>query len=68
MNLPFLIWDEMAEKFDMDEYAKMPKPVVIAVSSTWATTKYEGLQLSATPVTNYYFNPNILEVHYILDV
>ncbi|GKC41691.1 DNA helicase, partial [Tanacetum coccineum] len=40
LNLPFLIWDEMAEKFDMNEYAKMPKPVVIAISSTWATTKY----------------------------
>nr|GEV79544.1 nucleic acid-binding, OB-fold protein [Tanacetum cinerariifolium] len=68
LNLPFLIWDEMAEKFDMDEYVKMPKPVVIAVSSTWVTTKYRGLQLSATPATYYYFNPNIPEVHYIIDV
>ncbi|GJS19495.1 DNA helicase [Tanacetum coccineum] len=68
LNLPFVIWDEMAEKFDMDEYANMPKPVVIAVSSTWATTKYGGLQLTATPTTYYYLNLNILEVHYILDV
>nr|GEV97514.1 ATP-dependent DNA helicase PIF1-like [Tanacetum cinerariifolium] len=30
----------LTEKFDMDEYVKMPKLVVIAVSSTWATTKY----------------------------
>nr|GEW43235.1 ATP-dependent DNA helicase PIF1-like [Tanacetum cinerariifolium] len=68
LSLPFLIWDEMVEKFDLDEYGKMPKLVIIAVSSTWATTKYGGLQLSATPATYYYFNPNILEVHYILDV
>ncbi|GJV71206.1 DNA helicase [Tanacetum coccineum] len=68
LNLPFVIWGEMVEKFDMDEYANMPKPVVIAVSSTWATTKYGGLQLTATPATHYYLNPDILEVHYILDV
>ncbi|GKB26483.1 DNA helicase [Tanacetum coccineum] len=67
-SLPFVIWDETAEKFDMNEYAKMPKPVVITVSSTWATTKYGGLQLSATLATYYYLNPNIPEVHHILSV
>nr|GEX04809.1 DNA helicase [Tanacetum cinerariifolium] len=57
-----------AEKFDMHEYAQMPKPVVIAVSSTWATTKYGALQINATPATYYYLNPNIPEVHHILNV
>ncbi|GKC86197.1 hypothetical protein Tco_1141914 [Tanacetum coccineum] len=43
-----------AGKFDMKEYANMPKPVVIV--------------LSATPATYYYLNPNIPEVHHILNV
>nr|GEX46434.1 DNA helicase [Tanacetum cinerariifolium] len=60
--------DTKAKKYDMNEYAQMRKPVVIAVSSTWETTKYEGLQLSATPTTYYYLNPNILEIHHILNV
>ncbi|GJW35631.1 hypothetical protein Tco_0058551 [Tanacetum coccineum] len=36
--------------------------VVIPVSSTWVTTRYEGLQLTATPATHYYLNPEITEV------
>ncbi|GJV43117.1 nucleic acid-binding, OB-fold protein [Tanacetum coccineum] len=40
INLPFLIWGEMAEKFDINEYAKMQKPVIIALSSAWASKKY----------------------------
>ncbi|GJW58098.1 hypothetical protein Tco_0104829 [Tanacetum coccineum] len=40
VNLPFIIWNEEAEKFDIQTYAKLPKPVVIAVSSTWAIRKY----------------------------
>nr|GEU69519.1 DNA helicase [Tanacetum cinerariifolium] len=47
---------------------QMLKPVVIAVSSTWATTKYGALQISATPATYYYLNPNIPEFHHILNV
>ncbi|GJY05270.1 reverse transcriptase domain-containing protein [Tanacetum coccineum] len=31
LNLPFVIWNEMAEKFDMAAYTEMLKPVVIAV-------------------------------------
>ncbi|GKA85570.1 hypothetical protein Tco_0807224 [Tanacetum coccineum] len=42
--------------------------VVIPVSSTWVTTRYEGLQLTATPATHYYLNPDISEVHHILSV
>ncbi|GJS59025.1 DNA helicase [Tanacetum coccineum] len=68
VNLPFVIWNEQAEGFDIEAYTYMPKPVVIAVSSTWATRKYGGLQLKATPATHYYLNPNIPEANYILNV
>nr|GEV26426.1 hypothetical protein [Tanacetum cinerariifolium] len=63
VNLPFVIWNEQAKGFDMAAYANMPKPVVIAVSSTWATRKN-----GATPATYYYLNPNIPEATYILNV
>nr|GEX59345.1 DNA helicase [Tanacetum cinerariifolium] len=33
--LPFLIWGDTAETFDMDEYNKMEKPVIIASASAW---------------------------------
>ncbi|GJS54468.1 DNA helicase [Tanacetum coccineum] len=67
MNLPFLIWGDKAENFDMDEYNQMQKPVIIAIATAWATKKYEGLQLSSTSATHYYLNPNIIEATYILD-
>ncbi|GJZ69274.1 DNA helicase [Tanacetum coccineum] len=60
LNLPFVIWNDMAKKFDMDKYAEMPKPVVIVVSST--------LSLTSTPVTHYSLNPNIPKVHHILSI
>ncbi|GJS17063.1 hypothetical protein Tco_0411535 [Tanacetum coccineum] len=59
---------DMAEKFDMHEYAKMKKPVIIAVSSTWVTKRYGALQLSAMYTTHYYLNPKIPEADYILNV
>ncbi|GKC66752.1 hypothetical protein Tco_1099350, partial [Tanacetum coccineum] len=40
INLPFVIWNETAENFDMVTYAAMEKPVVIVVSSTWVTKRY----------------------------
>nr|GEX74241.1 reverse transcriptase domain-containing protein [Tanacetum cinerariifolium] len=42
VNLPFVIWNEQAEGFDIAACEEMPKPVVISVSSTWATRKYGG--------------------------
>nr|GEZ04029.1 RuvB-like 2 [Tanacetum cinerariifolium] len=47
-----------AEKFDMNEYAQMPKPVVIAVSSTWATTKYGGMPSSSTQLNHSKYKAN----------
>nr|GEX54969.1 ATP-dependent DNA helicase PIF1-like [Tanacetum cinerariifolium] len=58
----------LIEGFDMAAYADMPKHVVIVVSSTWATRKYGGLQLTPKPATHYYLNPNIPEATYILNV
>ncbi|GJV25655.1 DNA helicase [Tanacetum coccineum] len=58
----------LTDKFDMDEYEKLQKPVIIAVSSAWANKRYGELQLSATSATHYYLNPNIQEVDYILSV
>ncbi|GJZ06172.1 DNA helicase [Tanacetum coccineum] len=40
INLPFVIWGNMAENFDMVAYAQMQKPVVIAVSSTWVSSTW----------------------------
>ncbi|GJY66481.1 DNA helicase, partial [Tanacetum coccineum] len=68
VNLPFLIWGEAAENFDMNEYATLQKPVIIAVSSAWENKRYGVLQLSSTSATHFYLNPNIPEVHYILSV
>ncbi|GJV29195.1 hypothetical protein Tco_1385643 [Tanacetum coccineum] len=56
--------NEEAENFNMEEYQAMQKAVVIAVSSTWVTEKYRGLQLTATLATHYYLNP----VHCILNI
>nr|GEX03438.1 ATP-dependent DNA helicase PIF1-like [Tanacetum cinerariifolium]GEX14622.1 ATP-dependent DNA helicase PIF1-like [Tanacetum cinerariifolium] len=57
-NLPFLIWDETTWKFDMNEYAQMSKPVVIVVSSTWATTKYEDIPSSSTQLNHSKYKAN----------
>ncbi|GJX13166.1 DNA helicase [Tanacetum coccineum] len=66
----FVAYNEVQSKADVKvaTLTEMPKPVVIAVSSTWVTTRYEGLQLTATSATHYYLNPNIPEVHHILSV
>nr|GEV29147.1 DNA helicase [Tanacetum cinerariifolium] len=58
------LWNEMATGFDMNTYTSLPQPVVIAVSSCWVS-QYNGLQLSGTSVTHYYFNPDIPETYYI---
>nr|GEV70818.1 DNA helicase [Tanacetum cinerariifolium] len=57
-----------AESFDINAYEKMPKPVIIAVSSTWATKRYGALQINATSATCYYLNPEIPETSHILNV
>ncbi|GJS39598.1 DNA helicase [Tanacetum coccineum] len=55
INLPFLIWGENAENFDMDEYNKMEKPVIIAIASAWAIKKYRGTSLHRRSKLEYKF-------------
>ncbi|GJZ35269.1 DNA helicase [Tanacetum coccineum] len=52
------LWDDMARNFDKQAYLSMEKPVIIAVSSC-KVNKYGAIQLSGTPATHYYFNPEI---------
>nr|GEY23314.1 hypothetical protein [Tanacetum cinerariifolium] len=58
LNMPFVIWNDMAEKFDMDAYALMLKPVVIAVSSTWVTSRYRDMQSSSTRLPHSKYKDN----------
>ncbi|KAJ9559006.1 hypothetical protein OSB04_013620 [Centaurea solstitialis] len=56
------MWDQMASNFDENIFETMPQPIILAISSC-RVTRFKELQLSATPATHYYFNPNIQEVH-----
>nr|GEX07771.1 hypothetical protein [Tanacetum cinerariifolium] len=58
VNLPFVIWNEQAEGFDMVAYAVMPKPIVIAVSSTWATRRYGGARFTTEATILEIIAPN----------
>ncbi|PWA59297.1 nucleic acid-binding, OB-fold protein [Artemisia annua] len=62
----FTLWNEKADNFEEDEYLKMTKPVVLAVSSCYLKTYGGQLQLSATSATSYYFNPPIEETAELL--
>ncbi|GJS66554.1 hypothetical protein Tco_0681118 [Tanacetum coccineum] len=48
MNLPLVIWNDVAKNFEMDAYSVMEKPVVIAMSLTWVTKKYRARKNSST--------------------
>ncbi|PWA88207.1 helitron helicase-like domain-containing protein [Artemisia annua] len=63
--LTFTIWNEMAMDFPLQLLSELSRPVIIAVSSCWARRFGGGLQLSATPATHYYLNPNIEEAERI---
>ncbi|GKD27678.1 DNA helicase [Tanacetum coccineum] len=52
------LWDKMAIEFNTEEFEKMEQHVIFAISSCKANI-YGGIQLSVTPVTHYYFNPDI---------
>ncbi|GJR31637.1 DNA helicase [Tanacetum coccineum] len=59
----------MATELNREEFEKMEQPVIFAISSCKANV-YGGIQLSGTPATYYYFNPEIpgleeLREHYI---
>ncbi|GKC94108.1 hypothetical protein Tco_1159550, partial [Tanacetum coccineum] len=54
------MWDELAKQFKKDEIEKLPRPIIIAVSSC-SVSKYRDVQLETTPVTFYYKNPQTQE-------
>ncbi|GJU92996.1 DNA helicase, partial [Tanacetum coccineum] len=54
----------MAQNLNVREYDSMEKLVIIAVSSCYIN-RYNGLQLSGTSATHYYFNPSIPETKLI---
>ena len=58
-SIELTLWDDLAEKFKKDQIDKLEKPVIIAVSSCRVSKYYNKLQLSSTPATYYYINPNI---------
>ncbi|PWA65074.1 DNA helicase PIF1, ATP-dependent [Artemisia annua] len=62
----FTLWNDKADGFEEEEYNKMPKPVVLAVSSCYLKTYGGQLQLSATSATSYYFNPPVKETTELL--
>nr|GEU85361.1 DNA helicase [Tanacetum cinerariifolium] len=52
-------WTKWLQKLTEKSLKKMEQPVIFAISSCKANI-YEGIQLSGTPATHYYFNPKIL--------
>ncbi|PWA42436.1 serine/threonine/dual specificity protein kinase, catalytic domain-containing protein [Artemisia annua] len=62
----FTLWNEKADNFKEDEYAKMNEPVILAVSSCYLKTFGGQMQLSATSATSYYFNPPVEEAAELL--
>ncbi|GKD28580.1 hypothetical protein Tco_1239358 [Tanacetum coccineum] len=68
MIVPTTICNEMVKDFDVKKYESMEKLVIIAVNSCRVTNKYGGLQLTATPTTYYYLNPNVPEASQITDI
>ncbi|PWA65577.1 hypothetical protein CTI12_AA332110 [Artemisia annua] len=62
----FTLWNEKADNFEEEEYAKMRQPVILAVSSCYLKTYGGQIQLSATSATSYYFNPPVEETAELL--
>ncbi|PWA53637.1 nucleic acid-binding, OB-fold protein [Artemisia annua] len=65
VTLTFTVWNEMATAFDVNKCAGMEQSVIIAISSCWARHFAGELQLSATPSTSYYLNPDVLKADHI---
>ncbi|GKC77222.1 DNA helicase [Tanacetum coccineum] len=59
----FTMWDDLTKQFNKEEIEKLPRPIIIAVSSC-RVSKYRDLQLSPTSATYYYINPQTSEAEY----
>ncbi|GJT08692.1 nucleic acid-binding, OB-fold protein [Tanacetum coccineum] len=60
----FTMWDDLSRQFDKREIEKLTPSITIAASS-WRITKYKDTQLSATPATHYYINPQTPEAQHV---
>ncbi|PWA54645.1 hypothetical protein CTI12_AA408530 [Artemisia annua] len=61
-SLELTLWGNLAESFNKEAVDAMEKLVLIAVSSCRVSRFRNSLQLSATPATYYYIDPNIPEL------
>lgn len=69
-SVPLTLWNELATDFPMQTYMELQQPVVLAASSCYVK-RYAAtgaLQLSSTPATHVYLNPNVPETEHILNV
>ncbi|PWA76220.1 nucleic acid-binding, OB-fold protein [Artemisia annua] len=60
ISIELTLWDHLADKFEKQEIEKLERPIIIAVTSC-RVTKFlkRDLQLTSTPATHYYINPDI---------
>ncbi|PWA94580.1 hypothetical protein CTI12_AA059010 [Artemisia annua] len=60
ISIELTLWDDLADKFEKHEIERLERPIIIAVSS-FRVTKFlkRDLQLTSTPATYYYINPDI---------
>ncbi|PWA87133.1 nucleic acid-binding, OB-fold protein [Artemisia annua] len=61
-SVELTLWGNLAESFNKEAIDAMEKPVIIAVSSCRVSRFRNNLQLSATPATYYYIDPDIPEL------
>ncbi|PWA59484.1 hypothetical protein CTI12_AA391240 [Artemisia annua] len=62
------LWNELATGFPITRLDEMDQPVIIAASSCWAKCHAGVIQLSTTPATAIYLNPEIPEADHIEEV
>lgn len=55
----------MASNFPVENLGQLEQLIILAVTSCWARRFSGGLQLSATPATYYYMNPDVEEARHI---
>ncbi|PWA64422.1 nucleic acid-binding, OB-fold protein [Artemisia annua] len=64
-TLTLSLWNEMTSKFEHELTSEHEQPIIIAISSC-IVKRYGGtIQLSATPASSYYLNPDIPQAHQI---
>ncbi|PWA68283.1 nucleic acid-binding, OB-fold protein [Artemisia annua] len=64
-TLMLTLWNELATGFPITTLEDMEQPVIIAASSCWAKRHAGTIQLSSTPATAIYINPEVVEADHI---